>query len=178
MIPLCDLKQQYQTLKPQIDAAMQDVAAAARYILGPNVAELEREVAAYCDGAGLSGCAHWMRKQSQEEIEHAMKFYAYVNDRGSRVVLEAIEKPPVEFESLLDVFEKTYAHEQKVTSLIWKLYEVAREANDYATESMLQWYIDEQVEEEKNASEIVAKLKLVGTKGQALFMIDRALAAR
>jgi len=141
-------------------------------------AYLYLSMAAYCDGAGLSGCAHWMRKQSQEEIEHAMKFYAYVNDRGGRVVLEAIEKPPVEFESLLDVFEKTYAHEQKVTSLIWKLYEIAREANDYATESMLQWYIDEQVEEEKNASEIVAQIKLVGTKGQALFMIDRALAAR
>ena len=141
-------------------------------------AYLYLSMAAYCDDAGLSGCAHWMRKQSQEEVEHAMKFYTYVNDRGGRVVLEAIEKPPVEFESLLDVFETTYKHEQKVTSLIWKLYGVAKDAGDLATESMLKWYIDEQVEEEKNASEIVAQLKLAGPKGQALLMIDHVLAAR
>lgn len=141
-------------------------------------AYLYLSMAAYCDGENLPGCAHWMRKQSQEEIEHAMKFYVYVNDRGGRVALEAIEKPPVEFESLLDVFEKTYKHEQKVTSLIWKLYGVAKDAGDLATQSMLQWYIDEQVEEEKNPSEIVAQLKLAGTKGQALLMLDHALAAR
>ena len=107
-----------------------------------------------------------------------MKLFGYVNDRGGRVVLQALPQPPQEFTSLLDVFEQVLAHERKVTALITRLYEIAVSEKDYAAQSMLQWFIDEQVEEEKNALQIVDTLKLVGTQGTALFMVDRQLAAR
>ena len=130
------------------------------------------------ESKNLPGFAHWMRMQAEEEQEHALKFFDFVNDRGARVVLQAIDQPPVEWESPLAVFEQTLEHEQKVTGLIYQLYELALEENDYPTQVMLQWFIDEQVEEEKNATEIVETLRLAGEKGQALIMMDRALARR
>jgi len=135
-------------------------------------------MAAYLESANLAGFAHWMRVQAGEEMEHAMKFYRYVYDRGGKVELEAIEKPPVEFASPLDVFEKVYSHEQTVTSLINSLYELALAKKDYPTQVLLQWFINEQVEEEKSADEIVQKLKMVGDKAQGLLVLDHELAAR
>ena len=135
-------------------------------------------MAAYCDSANMPGYAHWMRTQSQEELQHAMKFYHYVVERGGRVVLAAIQQPPVEFESLLAVAEETYAHEQKVTSLIGALYEVAVAEKDYATEVFLQWFIKEQVEEENNARTIVDQFKMIGDHANGLFMLDHQLGAR
>ena len=135
-------------------------------------------MAAYCESINLPGLAHWMQAQSTEEMEHAMKFYGYIHDRGGRVVLHALEQPPVEFEGATDVFEKTLAHEQYITGLIHKLYALALEENDYASLGLLQWYVDEQVEEEKTASEILDLLKMAGDKGQALIMLDRQLASR
>jgi len=135
-------------------------------------------MAAYLGSANLAGFAHWMRVQAGEEMEHAMKFYRYVYDRGGKVELEAIEKPPVEFASPLDVFEKVYSHEQTVTSLINSLYELALAKKDYPTQVLLQWFINEQVEEEKSADEIVQKLKMVGDKAQGLLVLDHELAAR
>ena len=135
-------------------------------------------MSAYFEAKNLPGFAHWMRLQAEEEQEHALKFFDFVNDRGARVVLQAIDQPPVEWESPLAVFEQTLEHEQKVTGLINQLYELALEENDYPTQVMLQWFIDEQVEEEKNATEIVETLRLAGEKGQALIMMDRALARR
>ena len=135
-------------------------------------------MAAYCESINLRGFAHWMQAQSNEEMAHAMKFYGYVHERGGRVVLEALEQPPIEFEGAVDVFEKTLAHEQYITSRIHKLYAMAAEENDYASLSILQWFIDEQVEEESSAGEILDILKMIGDKGQALFMLDRQLAAR
>jgi ferritin len=135
-------------------------------------------MAAYFDANNLPGFAHWMRAQYREETEHAMKFYHYVNERGGRVVLKAIDEPQAEFGSPLKVFEQTFEHEQFVTSLINKLYELALGEKDYATQSLLKWYIDEQVEEEANASYIVETLKQVGEKGNGLILLDRQLAQR
>jgi ferritin len=135
-------------------------------------------MAADFDANNLPGFAHWMRAQYREETGHAMKLYHYVNERGGRVVLKAIDEPPVEFGSPLKAFEQTLEHEQFVTSLINKLYELALEEKDYATQSLLKWYIDEQVEEEANASYIVETLKMVGEKGNGLVLLDRQLAQR
>jgi ferritin len=135
-------------------------------------------MAAYFESANLGGFAHWMKAQSNEELEHAMKFYGYIYDRGGRVVFEALEQPPVDFQGPVDVFEKTLAHEQYITGRINKLYAQAVEEKDYASVGVLQWFVDEQVEEEKNAGEILDTLKMIGDQGQALFMMDRQMGAR
>jgi len=135
-------------------------------------------MAAYFESINLPGAAHWMRIQTQEEEEHAMKFFNFIYDRGGRVMLQAIPQPPVEFASPLDVFEKALAHEKKVTGHINDLYALAVQEKDYASQTFLQWFIDEQVEEEKSAGDIVETLKMVGDKGQALFMVDRQLGQR
>jgi ferritin len=119
-----------------------------------------------------------MRAQAAEEQEHALKFYDYVYERGGTVTLAAIDGPPTEFASPLDVFEQTLAHERKVTGLINGLYALAVEEKDYASEVFLQWFISEQVEEEDNASQIIDTLKRVGEQGQPLFMLDRELGQR
>ena len=141
-------------------------------------AYLYLSMAAYAEDQNLSGFAHWLSKQAGEEQEHALKLYGYIVERGGRVVLQAIDAPPTEFGTALELFEQVYAHEQKVTGLINALYEVALDVKDYATQSLLKWYIDEQVEEEANASQIVAQLGMVGNKSQGLLMMDRALGAR
>jgi ferritin len=141
-------------------------------------AYLYLSMAAYCEDANLPGSARWMRAQANEEMGHAMKFFGYVSERGGRVVLQAIEQPQVEFQGLLDVFERTLEHEQFVTSLINDLYSLALAEKDYASQSFLQWFIDEQVEEEASATEIVETLKMIGDKGHALVMIDRQLGSR
>lgn len=135
-------------------------------------------MAAYFESIDLPGCASWMRKQSEEEREHALKFYDYLYDVGGRVVLQAIGEPTVEFDSPLAVFEKAYEHECKVTASIKNIYEVAGKEKDYATQVMLHWFLEEQVEEEKNASDVIALLKQVGDSGHAMVMVDRQLAAR
>ncbi len=133
---------------------------------------------AYLETQNLTGMAHWMRVQFGEEQEHALKFFDFVNDRGGQVELKAIAQPQTQWKGALDVFENVLEHEQKVTSLIHKLYEVALAEKDYAAQVLLHWFIDEQVEEEKNATQIVETLKMIGEKGQALVMLDRQLAGR
>ena len=135
-------------------------------------------MAAYCESINLRGCAHWMQVQSNEEMSHAMKFYGYIHERGGRVVLAGLEQPPVEFAGPVDVFQKTLAHEQHITGCIHKLYALAAEEKDYASVGLLQWFINEQVEEESHVGEILDTLKLIGDTGQALFMLDRQLGAR
>ena len=135
-------------------------------------------MSAHAEAENWPGAARWLRAQAAEEQTHAMKLFDFVNDRGGRVSLQAIAQPPQEFTSLLDVFEQVLAHERKVTALIHRLYETAVSEKDYAAQVMLQWFIGEQVEEEKNASQIVDALKLVGAQGTALFVLDRQLGAR
>jgi len=135
-------------------------------------------MAAYFESLNLGGFAAWMVKQSQEELNHAMKFYAFVHERGGRVVFQVLEQPPTDFDGPIDVFAKTLAHEQFITGRIHDLYAMAVEEKDYASLSLLQWFVDEQVEEEETAGGILETLKMIGAKGQALFMLDRQLAAR
>lgn len=135
-------------------------------------------MSAYYESLNLPGFAHWMRLQAQEEVEHAMKFFDHINDRGGRVALLAIDAPPVEFDSPLAAFKTAYAHEQKVTGMIHNLYKIAVEENDFPALSMLQWFVDEQVEEEKSALEVVEQLEMVGEHKMGLFMVDRELGQR
>lgn len=135
-------------------------------------------MAAQAESMNLKGTAHWLKVQAKEELNHGMKFYDFLNERGARALLKAIEQPPAEFQSILTVFEKTLEHEKKVTAMINNLYEIALAEKDYPAQIMLQWFIDEQVEEEKNASEIIATIKMAGEKGQALIMLDHELGKR
>ncbi|MBN1658966.1 MAG: ferritin [Anaerolineae bacterium] len=135
-------------------------------------------MAAYLEAENLPGMAHWMRAQSQEEVEHAMKFFEHINERGGRVQLKALSAPPIDFGGPTDVFQKALEHEQHITRCIHDLYRLSIEEKDYASLSMLQWFVDEQVEEEDNVGQVVEMFKLAGEKGQALFMIDRQLAQR
>jgi ferritin len=107
-----------------------------------------------------------------------MKFFEHIHDRGGRVTLQAIDQPPTQFNGLLDVFEKVLEHERKVTGLINDLYALAVQEKDYASQTFLQWFVDEQVEEEKNAELIVQQLKMIGDHRSALFMLDRHLGER
>ena len=135
-------------------------------------------MAAYFDSVSLPGMAQWMKMQFQEEQFHAFKFYEYVGDRGGRVALQPIGQPPVEFESPLDAFEKALAHEQKITGHINDLYALAIEERDFASQMFLTWYIEEQVEEEKNANDIIDVLERIADNGHALIMLDKELGQR
>jgi ferritin len=135
-------------------------------------------MAAYCEASNLPGSATWMRVQSQEELKHAMKLYDHIVDRGGRVMLQAIQQPPVEYKSALDIFEKALAHEQLVTASIHKLYALSLKENDYPAQIMLQWFVTEQVEEEKSAGLVVEQLKAVGESKTSLMLLDRHLGKR
>ncbi len=135
-------------------------------------------MAAYCEASNLPGSAAWMRIQSQEELKHAMKLYDHIVDRGGRVMLQAIQQPPVEYKSALDIFEKALAHEQLVTASIHKLYALSLKENDYPAQIMLQWFVTEQVEEEKSAGLVVEQLKAVGESKTSLMLLDRHLGKR
>ena len=133
---------------------------------------------AYFQENGLPGFAHWLRVQFTEEQGHALKFIQYLYDRGGRVELLAIPQPAAAWGSALKAFEEVLAHEQKVTAMIHKLYALAVKENDYASQVLLQWYITEQVEEEKNASEIIANLKRIEDRETAVLMLDHRLGKR
>ena len=135
-------------------------------------------MAAYLEDRNLSGFAHWMRVQETEEREHAMKLYDFIVERGGRVMLKAIEAPKTEWKSTLELAEEVAAHEAVVTASINALYELALKEKDYSAQIMLQWFITEQVEEERNAAEIVSNLKLIEDRGTAVLMLDHRLAKR
>jgi ferritin len=135
-------------------------------------------MAAHFESASLPGFAHWMKLQAREEQEHAMKFFDYIHSQGGRVTLQALEQPQSQFGSPRSVFEATLEHERKVTSLIWSLNDLALQERDFATQGLLQWFIQEQVEEERTATEIIEQLKMVGDHGAALFMVNAQLARR
>ncbi|MFN8500145.1 MAG: ferritin [Anaerolineae bacterium] len=132
----------------------------------------------YLEAQNYPGAAKWMRSQAAEEVEHAMKFVDYTHDRGGRVTLQAIDQPPSDFGALLDAFQAALAHEQKVTALIHGLYAQAVQENDYASQSFLTWFVNEQVEEEKSAGDVVAQLERIGNNPAALFVLDAQLGKR
>jgi ferritin len=127
---------------------------------------------------GLMGISHWFRCQYLEENMHGMKMYNFVFERGAKVTLKAIESPKTDWSSYLDVFQQVAEHEAHVTSLINNLVGLARELKDYASESFLMWFVDEQVEEEATAGELVSRLKLIGDNPNALLMLDTELKSR
>jgi ferritin len=133
---------------------------------------------AYFESINLKGFASWMRCQIQEEMVHATKFFDFINERGGRVALTAIESPATEWDSPLAAFEAAYAHEQYITGRIDDLVKLAREENDNAAGIFLQWFVTEQVEEEASADEVVQQLKLMAGAPGGLFMLDRELGQR
>ena len=142
-------------------------------------AYLYLSMSAWCAADGKPGMANWFEVQFQEEQDHARILFNYVIQRGGRVTLRPIEAVPTEWKSALDVMESTLAHGQKVTGLINDLFALSTAENDYATQSMLKWFIDEQVEEEENAQNLIDNLRMLGDgSGYGLYMLDKELAAR
>ena len=135
-------------------------------------------MAAHFEAENLPGFAKWMKVQTDEEREHAMKFFEYLYERGASVTLKAIQQPPTKFKKPLDIFNQVLEHERKVTALIEKLYELALKEKDYGTHVMLHWFITEQVEEEKNDMEIISQLEMAGDSPAMLMMLDRKLGER
>ncbi len=135
-------------------------------------------MAAYFEARNLPGFATWLRVQFREEQTHAFKLYDYLLRRGGRVKLHPIPQPPVEWEGNLEAFQSVLEHEQKVTASIHKLYAQAIKEKDYASQVELQWFITEQVEEEKSASDIIEELLLIDARGTAVLMLDKQLGKR
>ena len=128
--------------------------------------------------ANLPGFAHWMREQSKEELEHAMKFFDFLLDRGERVQLPALDSPPATFRSPLDAFEQALEHEKRVTASIHSIYDLALREGDYPAQVLLNWFVEEQVEEEKAASEAVERLRMAGEDSAAILMLDAEMGRR
>ena len=135
-------------------------------------------MSSWFESKGLKGFANWMRVQFQEENTHALKFYDYVLSRTGEIKLEPIAAVPATWEDILAIFNQSYEHECKVTAMIYNCYDVAEIEKDRATTSMLQWFIDEQTEEESNVLEIIDQLNLIGENGQAIYLLDKELATR
>jgi len=141
-------------------------------------AYLYLSMASWLESENFKGVSHWMNMQAQEEMLHAMKFVNFMQEKGAKVIYSQIAKPQTDWENLVNIFEDAYQHETLITSYIHDLVDLAAEERDHASSSLLRWYVDEQVEEEANAQEILDKLKLVGDNGAALFMIDSELSQR
>ncbi len=141
-------------------------------------AYLYLSMAAYFEAKNLPGFAKWMYVQAGEEQEHGMKLFEHLVDRGGKVELKALAAPQTEWEKPLDVFQLSQKHEAFVTASINTLYELALKEKDYPAQVLLQWYITEQVEEEKNAAEIVQQLELLDARGTAILMLDHQLGKR
>ncbi len=141
-------------------------------------AHLYLAMAAYLESIDLPGFAKWMRIQYQEEVFHGMKMFDYVIERDGRAVVKQFDGVPEEWKSVNDVFESAYKHEQKVTSLINNMVDVALAEKDHASHIFLQWFVNEQVEEESTAKGIIQQLKLLGDSKAGLFQVDRELGQR
>ena len=144
-------------LSPDIEMAMNTPIAAELYS-----SHLYLAMSAYCEEQGLPGFAHWFRLQSDEEREHALKFLRHVVDRGGRVMLTIVDEPPTDFGSPQGAFEQALAHEMNVSMMIDGLFGMSVKHGDYASQVFLQWFVTEQVEEERTAAEIVQTLKTLG----------------
>lgn len=160
-------------LKPSIESAINDQVNHEF-----EAAYLYLSMSAHFEASGLPGFARWMRLQSQEELTHGMKLFDYVHARNGRAKLQKIAAPPQSFGTPLEVARLVLDHEQKVTQLINKLYETAAQERDYVTAAQLQWFLTEQVEEEKSAGDIVQRLEIAGENANALLVLDRELGAR
>jgi len=143
-----------------------------------NASYLYLSMSAFCEALNFSGFAHWMRKQSEEEYSHAMKLFDYVHTRGGQVTLQGIEEPEGNFKTPAKMFASALKHEKAMTESIHDLYQQATKEQDHPTEVELQWFIAEQVEEEKTASQILNQVEMLGDNPVALLMLDRQLGQR
>lgn len=141
-------------------------------------AYLYSSMAAYFESLNLRGFAAWMTNQAKEEQIHAQKFYNYIVERGGRVELQAISKPKSEWNSVLEVFEESLAHEIHITERINFLSKLAFEESDRASVLVLDWFINEQVEEEASVEEVINKIKMIGDSKQGLYLLDKELGTR
>jgi ferritin len=135
-------------------------------------------MSAHFEAKNLNGFANWFKVQSQEEYDHAMKIYDFVLQKGGKVTLKEIGAPKIDWKSIPEVFNDTLKHEQKITGLINKLVEVAMTEKDFATNTFLQWFVTEQVEEEANVEEIIQKIEMIGDNKSGLYMLDNELGSR
>lgn len=166
------------------ESAQTSMTSAVRDAIGVQIkhefysAYLYLSMAGSFEVANLPGFARWMRHQAREEQEHAIKFFDFLLDRGEHVELRAIDAPPYAFRSALDTFEQALEHEREVTSLIHGLYDLVVRESDYPAQVMLNWFVAEQVEEEKSATEIVERLQMAGEDSAALLLLDSELRGR
>ncbi|MFP4118884.1 MAG: ferritin [Candidatus Woesearchaeota archaeon] len=135
-------------------------------------------LATWFDNQGLNGFSHWMKRQALEEKDHGMKIYEYIYDREGCVSLRQIDEPPRSWEQIKDAINAAYLHEQYITREIYRIMDQARNEKDFGTVTFLQWFVTEQVEEEKSVKEILDRLELIGDNKQGLVMIDKELAQR
>ena len=135
-------------------------------------------MSSYFETVNMKGFARWMRVQAKEEQEHAMKFFDHLLERGGTVSLKTLETPAEKWSSNLEAFKEVLAHEEMISTSINNLYEIALKEKDYPAQVMLQWFINEQVEEEKNANDILAQLGMIDAHGTAVLMLDKQLAKR
>ncbi len=160
-------------LNPELEAALNAQLGGELYS-----SHLYLSMSAYCESVNLPGAAHWFRMQADEERTHALKFFDHIVDRGGHVALGAIAAPPTGFVSLLDAFEQALQAERDVSAAIDRLTALAVAQGDYAAQAFLQWFVTEQVEEEKQADEVVQTLSTIGDNPATLFMLDRELGTR
>ncbi|MCE9631285.1 MAG: ferritin [Planctomycetia bacterium] len=130
-------------------------------------------MAAYVESESLVGFAHWLRVQHREELEHALKFYDYINAQNGRVTLAAIDQPRAEYKSVFEVFQKVLEHEKYITRSVNEIYGAAEAEKDYATKTFLSWFVSEQVEEESEAQLMVDKLAMIGDSKGSLLYLDK-----
>jgi len=135
-------------------------------------------MSAHLEAMNFEGFAGWMRIQATEELAHAMRLFDHIKRRGGRIVLKAVGDPPMDFGTPLEAFEKALAHEQHITGCIHDLYKVALEEGDLPAQLELQWFVDEQVEEEETTGRVVEQLRMAGDNKVALLMLDRELGQR
>jgi len=141
-------------------------------------AQLYLSMSAWFYERDLDGIANYFRIQSKEELMHAEKFFDFLNDLGGKIVLQSVEQPPHDFTDAQSIFEKALEHEKLVTQSIFAIVKAANEIGDYSTASFLQWFVNEQVEEEATASQLITKIKLVKDNPSALYLFDQELAQR
>ena len=127
---------------------------------------------------GFSGFAHWLRLQWEEETAHALKFYDFLLSRDGTIELASLDKPVIQFKTPLEAFEQVLGHEQYITGRIHELYDLATKNKDYPLQTLLNWFVDEQVEEEDSVRAVIDTLRLIGDSGSNLFLLDRELGAR
>lgn len=160
-------------MNPELEAALNVQLGGELYS-----SHLYLSMSAYCESVNMPGAAHWFRLQADEERMHALKFFTFLTDRGARVTLGAIEAPATEFASLLDAFQRALNQEREVSAAIDRLYAMAVAQGDYASQAFLQWFVEEQVEEEKQTDDLVQTLTMIGADPTAVFMLDRELGTR